>query len=70
MEWFTLEWLMKNMEWAVGLLVIGCVILFFFPILLGWQLKQDAQKKRGDLKIGCCTSYFNTRINILNDING
>jgi len=45
MEWFTLEWLMKNMEWAVGLLVIGCVILFFFPILLGWQLKQDAKKK-------------------------
>ena len=36
---------MKNMEWAVGLLVIGCVILFFFPILLGWQLKQDAKKK-------------------------
>ena len=33
------------MEWAVGLLVIGCVILFFFPILLGWQLKQDAKKK-------------------------
>jgi len=33
------------MEWAVGLLVIGCVILFFFPILLGWQLKQDAKNK-------------------------
>ena len=36
MEWFTLEWLMENLEWAVGLLVIGCIILFFFPILLGF----------------------------------
>ena len=45
MEWFTLEWLMINLEWAVGLLVIGCIILFFFPILLGWQLKKDAQKE-------------------------
>ena len=45
MEWLTLEWLMINLEWAVGLLVIGCIILFFFPILLGWQLKQDANKE-------------------------
>ena len=36
---------MINLEWAVGLLVIGCIILFFFPILLGWQLKKDAQKE-------------------------
>ena len=40
MEWFTLEWLMNNLEWAVGILIVGCVILFFFPILLGYQLKQ------------------------------
>ncbi|SVC38720.1 uncharacterized protein METZ01_LOCUS291574 [marine metagenome] len=40
MDWFTLEWLMQHLEWAVGLLLIGCIILFFFPILLGWQLKQ------------------------------
>tara|TARA_Y200000002_G_C22357743_1_gene527742 strand:+ start:333 stop:476 length:144 start_codon:yes stop_codon:yes gene_type:complete len=45
MEWLTLEWLMINLEWAVGLLVFGCIILFFFPILLGWQLKQDAKKE-------------------------
>ena len=41
MEWFTLEWLMRNLEWAVGLLMVGCIILFFFPILLGLQLKED-----------------------------
>ena len=43
MDWLTLEWLMINLEWAVGLLAIGCIILLFFPILLGWQLKQDAK---------------------------
>ena len=40
MEWLTLEWLMRNLEWAVGLLLVGCILLFFFPILLGLQLKQ------------------------------
>jgi hypothetical protein len=32
---------MQHLEWAVGLLLFGCIILFFFPILLGWQLTQD-----------------------------
>lgn len=41
MEWFTLSWLMANLEWAVGILLGGCLILFFFPILLGYQLKQN-----------------------------
>ncbi len=44
MEWLTLEWLMINLEWAVGLLVIGIIILFFFPILLGWQLGQEKKE--------------------------
>jgi len=39
---------MRNLEWAVGLLVVGCIILFFFPILLGWQLKQDEHKEKMD----------------------
>jgi len=39
---------MRNLEWAVGLLVVGCIILFFFPILLGWQLKQDENEKKLD----------------------
>ena len=46
MDWLTLDWLMKNLEWAVAILLIGCVILFFFPVLLGWQLKQDEKKKQ------------------------
>jgi|TARA_Y100000385_G_scaffold181245_1_gene187203 hypothetical protein len=44
-DWFTLEWLMNNLEWAVGLLSVGCFILFFFPVLLGWQLKKSATNK-------------------------
>ena len=46
MDWFTLQWLMSNLEWAVGLLVLGIIILFFFPVLLGWQLKRDAEDKK------------------------
>ena len=46
MEWFTLEWLMQHLEWAVALLLVGCIILFFFPILLGWQLRQDKKKAK------------------------
>ena len=42
MDWLTLEWLMKNLEWAVGLLVVGCLVLFLFPIFLGYDLKKKA----------------------------
>ncbi len=42
----------------------------FFPNITGLAVKTRCQKERGDLKIGRCTSYFNTGINILNDING
>tara|TARA_B100001175_G_C19327540_1_gene550825 strand:+ start:194 stop:340 length:147 start_codon:yes stop_codon:yes gene_type:complete len=46
MEWLTLEWLMNNLEWAVAILIFGCIILFFFPILLGWQLNKEAKSKK------------------------
>jgi len=45
-DWLTLEWLMINLEWAVGILAVGCIILFFFPLLLGWQLKKNADNKK------------------------
>ena len=45
MDWFTLEWLMKNLEWAVGLLVVGCLVLFLFPIFLGYDLKKKADNQ-------------------------
>tara|TARA_Y100001970_G_C14220447_1_gene852321 strand:+ start:1399 stop:1521 length:123 start_codon:yes stop_codon:yes gene_type:complete len=36
-----MTWLQSHLEWAVGLLLVGIIILFFFPILLGWQLKEE-----------------------------
>ena len=45
MDWLTLEWLMKNLEWAVGLLAVGCLILFLFPVFLGYDLKKKADQK-------------------------
>ncbi len=45
MDWLTLEWLMKNLEWAVGLLVVGCLILFLFPVFLGYDLKKKAENQ-------------------------
>jgi len=45
MDWFTLEWLMKNLEWAVGLLAVGCLILFLFPVFLGYDLKKKADNQ-------------------------
>ncbi len=45
MDWFTLEWLMTNLEWAVGLLVVGCLILFLFPVFLGYDLKKKAENQ-------------------------
>ena len=43
LDWLTVEWLMINLEWVIGVLLFGCFILFFFPILLGWQLKKDGE---------------------------
>ena len=46
MDWLTLPWLMENLEWAVGLLGLGCILLFFFPIFLGWQLQNRDKNKK------------------------
>ena len=35
-----MAWLQDHLNWAIGLLLVGIIILFFFPILLGWQLKK------------------------------
>jgi len=36
---------MDHMDWAVGILLLGIAILFFFPLLLGLQLKNNSNKK-------------------------
>jgi len=48
MEWFTLSWLMNHLEWAVGILGVGCAILFIFPILLGLDMKKDHENKNSN----------------------
>tara|TARA_Y100000768_G_scaffold211840_1_gene159609 strand:- start:249 stop:371 length:123 start_codon:yes stop_codon:yes gene_type:complete len=40
-----MAWLQEHLSWAIGLLLVGIIILFFFPILLGWQLKKDEKQK-------------------------
>ena len=47
-EWFTIVWLMQNLQWFILLLVIGVIVLFFFPLLLGYDLKKKADKKIDD----------------------
>ena len=42
-DWFNLYWLMENLNWFILLLVAGIIILFFFPLLLGYDLKKKAE---------------------------
>ena len=42
LDWLTLKWLMENLEWIVVFLCLSVIILFFFPVLLGYDLyKKD-----------------------------
>ena len=58
MDWLTLEWLMKNLEWAVGLLAVGCLILFLFPVFLGYDLKKKSGSE-GNILVGRATLHIN-----------
>ena len=56
-DWFTLSWLMNNLHWFILLLTITIIILFFFPVLLGFDLKnkaEDIKKKENDQFIYYC----------------
>ena len=47
-EWFTISWLMQNLHWFILLLIIGVIILFFVPILLGYYLKNKTDNKENN----------------------
>ena len=49
-EWFTLLWLMQNLHWFIVLLGAGIVILFFFPVILGYDLTKKGKFKYGEEK--------------------
>ena len=44
-DWLTIEWLMRNLDW-IAVLVLAMVVLFFFPVLLGYDLKEKADKMK------------------------
>ena len=44
LEWLTIYWLMENLHWFILILVVGVVLLFFFPLLLGYDLKQKVDQ--------------------------
>jgi len=43
-DWLTMSWVQQNLEWLVGFLIVGIIVLFFFPLLLGWQLNKEDEK--------------------------
>jgi hypothetical protein len=45
-EWFTLAWLMKNLNWIILFLSVSIIILFLFPVLLGYDLYDKDNKKK------------------------
>lgn len=45
-EWFTLVWLMKNLNWIILFLSVSIIILFLFPVLLGYDLYEKDNKEK------------------------
>jgi len=44
--WLTYDWLDQNMGTIILVFVVAIIILFCFPILLGYDLKKEADKKQ------------------------
>ena len=45
-DWLTIQWLMSNLEWIIIFLIISVLILFFFPVILGYDLYKKDQKDK------------------------
>ncbi len=45
-DWFTLSWLMKNLNWIILFLFISIIILFLFPVLLGYDIYDKEEKNK------------------------
>ena len=50
-EWFDIYWLMQNLHWFILLLVVSILVLFLFPIILGYDLKKKADVSEEKEKI-------------------
>jgi len=49
-DWFSIYWLMQNLHWFILLLGIGIIVLFLFPVLLGYDLKNKADNDKKKYK--------------------
>jgi len=47
-DWFTIRWLMENLNWIIIFLSISIIILFFFPVILGFDLYKKGAKTNKD----------------------
>ena len=47
-EWLTFTWLMDNLVWICVGMIISMLILFIFPVLLGYSIKDEASKQQGN----------------------
>ena len=46
LDWLTFQWLMDNLGWIVFGLLLSLGLLFFFPLLLGFRLKNEMEHKQ------------------------
>ena len=51
-KWLTFTWLMDNLFWISVVMIVSMLILFIFPVLLGYSIKNEAEKQQAnkDLK--------------------
>ena len=43
-EWLTFTWLMDNLFWICVVMIVSMLILFIFPVLLGYSIKDEIEK--------------------------
>tara|TARA_B100001250_G_C19754184_1_gene769288 strand:+ start:1109 stop:1282 length:174 start_codon:yes stop_codon:yes gene_type:complete len=44
-SWLTYGWLIENLGTIIIILLLGIVILFMFPVILGYDMKKEMNKK-------------------------
>ena len=44
-SWLTYGWLMKNLGIIISILLISVIILFIFPLLLGYDIRKETDNK-------------------------
>jgi len=47
-EWLTFTWLMDNLLWICVSMIVSMLILFIFPVLLGYSIKDEAEKQEAN----------------------